>query len=439
MFEANGTRVVWTEFFGNAKTTPFVSRSTGDSEKIGNILLIVVDEGICFGMCDCPGATGVQSRNCSLCSSSAFRSSVSQPILVRLNLVHLPPLPLAALAMDAPSSEKTKATLSRGLLAMLAGAFCFSLMALIVKLLNEFGTYELVFWRSVFMFAGSMSILGAKRINPLGPPGSRVLLSMRAAGGFGLTSGYYYAVHHLPLGDAVAITYTNPVITAVAAALLLGEAWGTLDALGSVLCTLGVILISKPTFLMSAFGFPAEPIHLNGLIGAVIAAVMSSAVYLLVRVLKGVHPVVFVNYFAAAGIVFGPICSYLSGETWTWHTKRDYRDWPLLVLLAVFSVAGQGLTNLGLTLETAAKATAMNYSQVVFAFLFETLLLHEPTDLLDVVGSLLIAMWGLIALVKDRRTSAESKVEEVEGRQPQSNGEDRQSEAVEEADIEASH
>lgn len=38
---------------------------------------------------------------------------------------------------------------------MIAGAFFFSLMALIVKLLNSFGTYELVFWRSVFMFAGA--------------------------------------------------------------------------------------------------------------------------------------------------------------------------------------------------------------------------------------------------------------------------------------------
>ena len=45
--------------------------------------------------------------------------------------------------------------------------------------------------------------------------------------------------------------------------------------------------LGKPGFVMSAFGFPAEPIPLNGLIGAVIAAVMSSAVYLLVRVLKG--------------------------------------------------------------------------------------------------------------------------------------------------------
>eukprot|EP00434_Breviolum_minutum_P015018 symbB.v1.2.013243.t1/scaffold891.1/size154755/11 len=314
--------------------------------------------------------------------------------------------------MDAPLIvlEKKKAALSPGLLAMVAGAFFFSLMALIVKLLNKFGTYELVFWRSVFMFAGTMSILGAKRINPLGPAGSRVLLWVRAAAGFGFMSGYYYAIQHLPLSDAVVITYTSPVITAVAAALLLGEAWGKLDALGSVLCMLGVMLISKPGFVMSAFGFPAEPIPLNGLIGAVVAAVMSSAVYLLVRVLKGVHPMVFVNYFAAAGIVLGPICSYLSGETWTWHTKRD---WPLLVLLAVFSVAGQALMNLGLTLETAAKATAMNYSQVVFAFLFQTLLLHEPTDPLSVAGSLLIAMWGFIALVKDSGGTAPSAKNEA--------------------------
>ena len=46
------------------------------------------------------------------------------------------------------------------------------------------------------------------------------------------------------LSDAVVITYTSPVITAVAAALLLGEAWGRLDALGSVLCMFGVVLIS---------------------------------------------------------------------------------------------------------------------------------------------------------------------------------------------------
>ena len=65
--------------------------------------------------------------------------------------------------------------------------------------------------------SGTMSILAAKRINPLGPAGSRLLLWIRAAAGFGFMSclastvawtcgetdlrlrgGYYYAIQHLP-------------------------------------------------------------------------------------------------------------------------------------------------------------------------------------------------------------------------------------------------
>ena len=171
----------------------------------------------------------------------------------------------------------------------------------------------------------------------------------------------------------------------------------------------GVVLISKPSFVMTFFGAEPKPMNLNGLLGAAIASVMSSVVYLLVRVLKGVHPMVFVNYFAAAGIVLGPILSVAAGETWSWHARKD---WPLLVLLAIFSIIGQALMNLGLTLETAAKATAMNYSQVVFAFIFQTTLLHEATDPLSVAGSVMIAAWGLIALVKDSQPKVAPDVEQ---------------------------
>ncbi|OLP76634.1 putative transport protein [Symbiodinium microadriaticum] len=350
-------------------------------------------------------------------SSSDFQSKIGALMISLWGIVALAKEAISQSSLPnskevgQPLLEKAKEpmTLSTGLLAMIVGAFFFSLMALLVKLLSSFGTYELVFWRSVFMFIGTMSMLIAKRINPLGPPGSRVLLWVRAAAGFGFMSGYYYAIQHLPLSDAVVITYTSPVITAVAAALLLGEAWGRLDALGSVLCMVGVVLISKPSFVMTFFGAEPKPMNLNGLLGAAIAAVMSSVVYLLVRVLKGVHPIVFVNYFAAAGIVLGPILSIAAGETWSWHTRKD---WPLLVLLAIFSIVGQALMNLGLTLETAAKATAMNYSQVVFAFIFQTALLHEATDPLSVAGSVMIAAWGLIALVKDSQPKVAPDVEQ---------------------------
>ena len=164
-------------------------------------------------------------------SSSDFASKLGALMISLWGVVALTKEACAQAAVpsketEQPLLEKRRSpTLSPGLLAMIIGAFFFSLMALLVKLLSGFGTYELVFWRSVFMFIGTMSMLGAKRINPLGPPGSRVLLWVRAAAGFGFMSGYYYAIQHLPLSDAVVITYTSPVITAIAAALLLGEAW----------------------------------------------------------------------------------------------------------------------------------------------------------------------------------------------------------------------
>ena len=67
------------------------------------------------------------------------------------------------------------------------------------RLSAALGTYELVFWRSVFMFLGTMSILTVKGINPLGPPGSRVLLWVRAAAGFGFMSGHLALDHARPL------------------------------------------------------------------------------------------------------------------------------------------------------------------------------------------------------------------------------------------------
>ncbi len=55
------------------------------------------------------------------------------------------------------------------------------------------------------------------------------------------------------------INYTMPVITAIGAAFLLGEKWEKLDALGSVLCFSGVVLVSKPSFVFSFFGEKVVP------------------------------------------------------------------------------------------------------------------------------------------------------------------------------------
>lgn len=299
---------------------------------------------------------------------------------------------------------------ARGLLCMVFSSLLFSLMALLVKFLHQFSTFEVVFWRSVFMFIQCLCILAYKRVSIVGPKGNQVILILRGVAGFCFMGGFYFAIKRLPLSDAVVITYTAPVITAVAAAVLLREAWGPLDAGGSLLCLTGVMLISKPTFVMRFFGVEASPLPADGLSGAIFAAFSATGTYLLLRYARHLDPFVSTNYFAMVGIVLSPLFAWAFGETW--HMPAGVEVWIQLMLLAILSVLGQACMNMGLALQTAAKATAMNYIQVVFAFVFQVLLLHEGSNTLSIVGAMMIASWGGVALMKEavgsRKPSSDS-------------------------------
>ena len=97
--------------------------------------------------------------------------------------------------------------------------------------------------------------------------------------------------------------------------------------------------LGKPGFVMSAFGFPAEPIPLNGLIGAVLAAVMSSAVYLLVRVLKGARGEV-----GACRLVFPLRDIRMAIRIHGWVScQRDLETCSVIVPMRIYSGFWQGL------------------------------------------------------------------------------------------------
>lgn len=135
-----------------------------------------------------------------------------------------------------------------GLLCMLGGSFCFSLMALVAAELgsgkaapHKFEPFELVFWRSLFMLVITLSSSAIKGIPPLGPSCTRTrfILIFRGLCGVGFMATYYYSLAVLPMSDAVVLTYTSPVLTALSATLFLGEVWHSLDFLGSALCLTG--------------------------------------------------------------------------------------------------------------------------------------------------------------------------------------------------------
>merc|ERR1719395_164697 len=75
------------------------------------------------------------------------------------------------------------------------------------------------------------------------PPHLRVLLVLRAFMYYGFMMLWWAALSSIPPGDAVAIVYCNPILSAIFAKLLLGEPTNPAVPYSLALATVGVVLV----------------------------------------------------------------------------------------------------------------------------------------------------------------------------------------------------
>lgn len=284
---------------------------------------------------------------------------------------------------------------------MAAAAFFFSLMSLFVKLAGQrLPSQEIVFVRSVVTLLFSYLAVRWLGISPWGR--DRRWLLLRGLTGFAALSCFYYALTKLPLADATVIQYTNPAFTALLAALMLREAIGWAEGLGTLVSLAGVALIARPAFL---FGSSAASIDLAAAAIALLGALLAAAAYVIVRKLRSTeHPLVIVFYFPLVSSLGSLPTAALTGLEWPTPV-----EWLMLVFgVGVSAQLGQIFMTKGLHLERAGRATAFSYLQVVFAALWGLLVFGELPDALGITGALLVVAGTLMAtLGRHRVTEAE--------------------------------
>lgn len=263
-----------------------------------------------------------------------------------------------------------------GLQSMAVSALFFSGMAALAKVAGRaVPLFEIVLARSLVV--GVLS--GASLVRSRTPLRGREtgLLVLRGVLGFAALTCFYYAVIALPLADATVIHFTNPVFTALIAAVLLREHIGLSEASLVLTSLAGVVVVSRPSWLMGhASGL--DPLAVGvGLVGAVLAA----SAYVAVRRLRQEPPMLIVFWFAL-------VCTVLSLPL----VLRDPvlpSAGMLLVLLGVGVTThlGQLFVTWGFRLERAGRASAVGYLQIVFAGGWGWLLFHEAPDLWTWVGA----------------------------------------------------
>ncbi|WP_222615395.1 DMT family transporter [Persicimonas caeni] len=267
-----------------------------------------------------------------------------------------------------------------GLTYMAISAFFFSIMGLLVKVAGErLPSQEIVFFRSLLVLIFAWWMLKRAGVNPWG--NNKKWLVVRGFTGFMALSCFYYGVTHLPLADATLIMYSNPVFTALLAAVFLGERLKKVDLLGVVLSLGGVVLIAQPSFIFGGAS-RLDPFDVGvALAGAVFAAIS----YVIVRKLReSEHALVVVFYFPLIATPASIPTALPDAIIPTW--------WELGVLLAIGIVThiAQVAMTKGLHLEEAGRATAVSYLQVVFAFVWGMFFFDEFPTVLSVIGALLI-------------------------------------------------
>jgi len=279
---------------------------------------------------------------------------------------------------------------------MLGSALAFSVMGILVKLCGQrLPSQEIVLARALVSLVLSYGLIRRAGLSPWGR--SRGLLTLRGFFGFSGLSCVFYSVTHLPLAEATVIQYLHPTFTALLGVLFLREHVSRSVWLASALSFLGIALVARPGALLALIG-QADGAGDAGLpplaVGVAIAgAFFSGAAYVVVRKLsRSEDPLVIVFYF--------PLVSVPATLPTVWSSAIWPQGWEWLWLLGIgfATQAGQIWLTRGLQRLPAARATALSYSQVVFAAVWGIVFFGELPGPWTLAGALLIVVGtGLVA------------------------------------------
>ncbi|CAK7263371.1 hypothetical protein SEPCBS57363_000543 [Sporothrix epigloea] len=377
--------------------------------------------------------------------------------------------PLASGPSESPIADPLWARIwerNKAVLLVFGSQFFGALMNLFARLLelesdHSLHPVQLLFVRQVMTTIGCClyALYYPVPHFPLGMFGLRWLLVLRGFTGFFGIFGVWYSMMYLPLAEATVFTFLVPSVSSYICYILLKEPFTRKEQIASVVALLGVVLITQPLSLSSSPSSPAPfeidfdsnafnatdiaTLHdaFNTTAGLSRAPADSGSVPTLQRLLAiaiallgvlgtscafttiramgtRVDPLISVNYFATSCVIvtggiltIAPILDF-GQPALRFAAPNSFRQWTLLLLICICGFGTQFLATKGLGLGRSNRATAMVYTQMLFAAGFDRFVFgHEmgPTSLVGcglIIGSALWAALSKMPASEDKGNSS---------------------------------
>lgn len=273
-----------------------------------------------------------------------------------------------------------------GSLWMVAGAVCFTIMGILVKITGlkfAMHEYELVFWRVLFaavVLGGQAMLMGWSFATAY--PKAHFWRSL--AGTVSLFM-FFFGLVHLPLATAITFSHTSAIFLAILSVIILKQLPSRLTWFALLLGLVGIGLILRPSIL----GHGTLPT----LIGLSSGAIAGYA-YLQVRELSllGEPSWRIVFYFSGLASILAAIASTIKG--WTPISTEMV---PYLLGIGLSAMGGQLAMTHAYKVGRKFMVSALGYLVVVLSTLYGVVAFDEVLPMMAMMGIGLVVVSGILA------------------------------------------
>ena len=283
-----------------------------------------------------------------------------------------------------------KKKLSLAITYAIIAAFLYAVLGLVIKQTEKIASTEMtVFFRQIFSIITLSPLLLFQKKEPHKiKTGQFPLHMLRAFASLASMYCLFFALKHLPLSDALILSYTRPLFIPIVVFIWFKKKWTRATWWGLITGFLGVALILKPD--QKVFDIAA----LVGLGAGLFGAVAFTAIRRLTRT-ESANTILL--YYLMLSI---PIAAFPLVKSWTPVTGKM---WILFAILGVLGTTYQQILTRAFACAKAHKVSSALYSTVIFAALFDWYFGDFSLDYFAIIGILLIFV-GTLITVKQKKT-----------------------------------
>ena len=273
---------------------------------------------------------------------------------------------------------------------MLASTFFFGLMAVAIRLASkQLNTFEVAFFRNFFGLAAALPLIyrhGWAFMKTARLP--RYLI--RCAIGICSMFAGFWAIGHLPLTQAISLSYSSPLFVTIAAALFLGEQVRARRWTAVSIGFIGVLIVVRPG---------SDSFTLGSLI-ALLAAVLNATVSIQIKELTATEPADRIVFWTTA--LWVPMSLGPALAVWQWPQGWT---WAWIVAAGILGTSGHMLWTRALRLGEVSALTTISFMQLPIVALAGYFLFDEVLDHYTVIGASIIFLANAYITHREARLS----------------------------------